>query len=131
MGVFSFLFGGGEKKKEKPVTAKPAAAKPEKLQASIGAKTATAAGPAARVGVAPKRGVELTQLKLVYGVHVRAGASAKAYAAACRLASFYKEFGAKGLSEIYRTAADRHFGDWLAEVSLDRRRIVLNAVRRR
>lgn len=123
MGLFSFLFGGGKKEKAKLAPA----AKAARAAAPIVVKAAAAPVEAS----APKRIVELTQLKLDYAVQVRAGASAKAYAAACRLASFYKEFGAKGLSDTYRVAADGHFGDWLAEVSRDPRRIALDAVRRR
>ncbi len=127
MGLFSFLFGG--KKKSAPAKAPP---KSELHMPPV--PVARASGEIA-IDAAPEpprsRGFELTHLKLGYAAHVRAGEPAAAYEAACKLASFYKSVGARGLSAEYRAAADRHFGEWLASVSRDRRRTALVAVQQR
>ncbi|MBI1360794.1 MAG: hypothetical protein GC155_11005 [Alphaproteobacteria bacterium] len=133
MGLFSFLFGGKKKKAEPPtkLATKPA---PRAALHMPAEPVALAAGEIA-IDAAPEparsRGFELTHLKLAYAAHVRAGDAAKAYASACQLAGFYKSVGARGLSAEYRAAADRHFGDWLASVSRDRRRTALVAVQQR
>ena len=138
MGLFSFLFGN--KKKVAPVKAsEPLLAPANPLPLPMAAEPVTAGATAISIdapsqgGEAPPRtrGFELTHLKLAYAAAGRAGHAAEAYAAACRLARFYKSVGAKGLSAEYRVAADAHFGDWLGQVSRDRRRTALAAVRRR
>jgi hypothetical protein len=138
MGLFSFLFGGKKKiaeaKASEPLFT--AARAPSLRMASEPVKADPAAisidAPSESSDAPPRtRGFELTHLKLAYAAAGRAGDAAKAYEAACRLASFYKSLGAKGLSADYRVAADMHFGDWLGQVSRDRRRTALAAVRRR
>ena len=137
MGLFSFLFGNKKKvvqvKSSEPLLA-PASPPPLRMAAEpVKAATAIPIAPPSQSSEAPPRarGFELTHLKLAYAAAGRAGHAAKAYEAACRLASFYKSVGAKGLSAEYRVAADAHFGDWLGQVSRDRRRTALAAVRRR
>jgi hypothetical protein len=130
MGLFSFLFGGKKKVAEARVSA-PADAPllhmvPEDVKADPAAIAIDAAPEPPRT-----RGFELTRLKLAYAAAGRAGDSAKAYDAACRLAGFYKSVGARRLSADYRAAADAHFGDWLRLVSRDQRRTALADVRRR
>ena len=138
MGLFSFLFGKKSKVSEGKTSAplaSPAQTPPLQMalapvQADPGANLIDARSK--KMAAAPRaRGFELTHLKLAYAAAERAGDAAKAYDAACRLASFYKSVGAKGLSADYRLAADAHFGDWLEQVSHDRRRMALAAVRRR
>jgi hypothetical protein len=138
MGLFSFLFGG--KKKVMEAKASAAVGAPGKAPPLHMASEVVKADPAAiAIDAAPEsaeapprtRGFELTHLKLAYAAAGRAGNAAKAYDAACKLASFYKSLGAKRLSADYRSAADAHFGDWLRMVSRDRRRTALAEVRRR
>ena len=134
MGLFSFLFGNKKKavqiKSSEPLLAP---ANPPPLRMAEPVTDAVSIDAPSQGGEAPPRtrGFELTHLKLAYAAAGRAGHAAKAYEAACRLASFYKSVGAKGLSAEYRVAADAHFGDWLGQVSRDRRRTALAAVRRR
>ena len=138
MGLFSFLFGNKKKvvhaKSSEPLVA-PANPPPLRMTAEPhkAADAVTSLDAPSHSSEAPPRtrGFELTHLKLAYAAAGRAGHAAKAYEAACRLASFYKSVGAKGLSAEYRVAADAHFGDWLGQVSRDRRRTALAAVRRR
>jgi hypothetical protein len=138
MGLFSLLFGGKKKVAEAkagapasalvsaPAKAPPLHMAPETIKPDPAAISIDAPPEPPRT-----RGFELTHLKHAYAAAERAGDAAKAYDAACRLASFYKSLGAKGLSADYRAAADAHFGDWLSKVSRDRRRMALAAVRRR
>lgn len=139
MGLFSALFGGGKTEAKarpaKPVKAapaKPAPAKPAKAEKVVAKAAETAADVLVltpKGAAAPVAGV--TELRLAYAAHDRAGAHDKAYATAAKLVAVYKACGAVALKKIYCAAAERHLLARLVQVSADKRAFVVAALRRR